>query len=106
MATFQYVDQTAALAAYLVIAVIVAASAFVAAEWTRDAGTPAPNYCGRLALAAGILWPVMMIGLAELASLMMIRKFGVQTQLTPKPCGCRGMARTSSPAALHPTTCS
>jgi hypothetical protein len=68
------VDEMTATAFYLVISVICAVSAFVVAEWSRDEETPAPNYCRRLALAAGLLWPVVTIGLAQLFSLIMIQR--------------------------------
>jgi hypothetical protein len=68
------VDEITATAVYLVISMVCAVSAFVVAGWSRHEGSPAPNYCGRLALAAGLLWPVVMIGLAQLFSLIMIQR--------------------------------
>lgn len=77
-------DEKTAAAAYLAISTVVAVSAFLVAEWSRHAGTPAPNYGGRLALVVGFLWPVITIGMAQLLSLMMVRRIFLHKAANPE----------------------
>jgi hypothetical protein len=55
------------IASCLVVAVIVAVAAFFASEWIRLPGAPAPDRLGLVALSAGLLWPVLVVGLAQWA---------------------------------------
>lgn len=55
------------IASYAVVAVIVAAAAFFVSEWIRLPGAPAPDRLGLVALSAGLLWPVLAVGLAQWA---------------------------------------
>ena len=55
------------IASYVVVAVIVAAAAFLMSEWIRVPGGPAPDRLGLVALLAGLLWPVLAVGLAQWA---------------------------------------
>jgi len=55
------------IACYAFIAVIVATAAFLVSEWIRLPGTPAPDRLGLVALLAGLLWPVLAVGLAQWA---------------------------------------
>ncbi len=50
---------------YLIISMIVATAAFLASEWIRLPGAPAPDHTGALAVVAGLLWPVLAIGLVQ-----------------------------------------
>ncbi len=52
---------------YFAVAVIAAAAVFLAAEWVREPGTRAPDHPGRTALAAGLLWPIVLVGLGQCA---------------------------------------
>lgn len=53
------------IAFYLVVTTIVAAAAFLLSEWIRLPGTPAPEHVGAVAVLAGLLWPVLAIGLIQ-----------------------------------------
>ena len=61
------------VAGYCVIAVLVAALVLVAADWVRPAEVAGPRYAVLLSLAAGMLWPVLCIGLVQLAVLAVLR---------------------------------
>lgn len=50
---------------YVVAAAIVAVAAFLLSEWVREPGTQAAERPGLIAVLAGLLWPVMAIGLAQ-----------------------------------------
>lgn len=52
---------------YLIIAAVVAMATFVAAEWFREEYIAAPDYPGVMSAVAGMLWPVLLLGLSELA---------------------------------------
>lgn len=58
---------------YGAVAVAAAALTFVAADWFREPGTPAADHPGRIALLTGLLWPVVMIGLAQWAAIARLR---------------------------------
>lgn len=51
---------------YLIIAAVVAMAIFVAAAWFREEHVAAPDYPGVASAVAGMLWPVLLIGLSEL----------------------------------------
>lgn len=53
--------------AYIVIAALVAVSIFLAANWFRQQHVAAPDHPGATAVVAGLLWPALLIGMAELA---------------------------------------
>ena len=53
--------------AYIVVAALVAVSAFVAANWFRQQHVATPEHPGATAVLAGLLWPAVLIGIAELA---------------------------------------
>lgn len=53
------------LATYSATAVIVGAALFVFAEFLRRPGTPASPRPGLWATAGGLLWPVLVIGVAQ-----------------------------------------
>jgi hypothetical protein len=60
---------------YLAVALLFAASAFVAAEWViRPEHASRPNRAGVICLVIGILWPMIFLGLVELMALITIRK--------------------------------
>lgn len=50
---------------YGVVAVAVAIAAFLTAEWVREPGTAAPDTPGVLAVVTGVLWPVILLGVAQ-----------------------------------------
>lgn len=52
---------------YAVTALIVAVAAFLLAEWIREPGTPAPDHPGAIALVAGALFPVVIVGALQWA---------------------------------------
>lgn len=53
------------LIVYAIIAVTVAVAVFVAAEWFREFGAAAADHPGVLAAIGGLIWPVLLVGLAE-----------------------------------------
>lgn len=52
---------------YLIIAVVVAMAIFVSACWFREEHVAAPDHSGMMSAVAGMLWPVLLVGLSELA---------------------------------------
>lgn len=50
---------------YGIVALAVAATALLVAEWVRKPGSPAPDHPGFFAALAGLLWPAVIIGLAQ-----------------------------------------
>lgn len=58
---------------YGTIAIVVAAAAFVAAEWLRTPTVPAPDRPASVAVAAGLLWPVLIAGLVQLGVFAFVR---------------------------------
>ena len=52
---------------YLVVAAAVAIATFLLSEWVRLPGASAPDHLGLMAVAAGLLWPVLAVGLAQFA---------------------------------------
>lgn len=55
---------------YLAMAVVVAAVALVSAGWFRDAHVTAPDRPGVTAAVAGLLWPVVLVGVVELLAVV------------------------------------
>lgn len=53
------------IASYLAVATIASVTVFLVAEWFREPGAPAPDHPGRIALIAGLLWPMLLLGLAQ-----------------------------------------
>ena len=58
---------------YGTVAAAVATVTFVAADWFREPGARAADHPGRIALVAGLLWPVVMVGLAQWAAIARLR---------------------------------
>ena len=54
---------------YFSVAVTVGGSVFVAAEWVRIGTADPPDDPGLTCLFAGVLWPVLILGVAELGVL-------------------------------------
>jgi len=54
-------------AGYLVIAAVVAMVIFVSACWFREEHFAAPDNPGVISALAGMLWPVLLIGVSEMA---------------------------------------
>lgn len=46
---------------YAVVAWTVAVGVFLAGEWVRAPGSPAPDSPGLFAIAAGVLWPLLVV---------------------------------------------
>lgn len=61
------------LTLYGAVAMIVAAAAFLVGEWVRQPAVPAPDHPGALALAAGLLWPLLAAGLVQLGVVTLIQ---------------------------------
>jgi len=54
-------------ASYLIIATFVAMVTFVAAGWFREEHVAAPDHSGAMSALAGMLWPVLLVGMSEMA---------------------------------------
>jgi len=61
------------IALYGVMAATVAVATFLAAEWFRDPGAPAPDHPGVLAAVTGLLWPVVVPGAAQCGLIVAIQ---------------------------------
>lgn len=55
------------LGIYIVVALFVAVSIFLSANLFRQQQIAAPEHSGGTAILAGLLWPALLIGIAELA---------------------------------------
>ncbi|MCW2649081.1 MAG: hypothetical protein JWR32_57 [Mycobacterium sp.] len=62
------------LSVYLIGAVVTATGALVAAESLGDGRMPRPRHRGWLTVSAGALWPVLLIGLVQLAVVAAVAK--------------------------------
>lgn len=58
---------------YLGVALFCAAAVFLFAEWSREPGVTAPDNPGVLAVIAGLVWPVLILGIAQLAAVAAAR---------------------------------
>ena len=54
-------------AGYLIVAAFVAMATFVAAGWFREEHVAAPDHSGVMSALAGMLWPVLLVGMSEMA---------------------------------------
>lgn len=61
------------ISGYLAMAVFVAAVALVAAGWFRDLHVAAPDRPGVTAAVAGLLWPIVLVGIVELLAVIGLR---------------------------------
>lgn len=52
--------------AYVAVAALVAMAIFLAACWFREEHVAAPDFPGVISAVAGILWPVLLVGLSEM----------------------------------------
>ena len=52
---------------YIAIAAVVALTVFVASNWLRQEYAAAPDHSGMTSAVAGLLWPALVLGVAELA---------------------------------------
>lgn len=72
------------IACYLAVAMTAAVALFLAAEWIREPRTRAPEHPGRTALLGGLLWPLVLIGLAQCALVVAIHnRWGVSRRPVP-----------------------
>ena len=55
--------------AYIGVAALVAISIFLAANWFRHQRVATPERSGATVVLAGLLWPGLLLGIAELALL-------------------------------------
>lgn len=53
------------IAIYAALATVAAVAVHLLAEWHRDPGVPAPDRPGLCAVAAGLLWPLLVLGIAQ-----------------------------------------
>ena len=52
---------------YLIVAALVAMATFVGASWFRAEHVAAPDHPGVMSALAGMLWPVLLVGMSEMA---------------------------------------
>lgn len=60
---------------YLTVAALVAAAAFVIADYLRIDGEVAPDSPGTTSLVAGALWPIFVVGATELAFVAFVSRW-------------------------------
>ncbi len=60
------------MSVYAVAGVAAAIAVFLAAEWLRMPGVPAPDNPGRYAIAAGLIWPILLLGIAQWGLIAMV----------------------------------
>lgn len=53
------------ISSYAVVAVVSAVAVFLLTEWFRTPGVPAPEHTAWYAAIAGLLWPVVLVGIAQ-----------------------------------------
>ncbi len=80
------------VAGYGVVALVVAALAFVAANWARAEDVAVPDHIVGFSIIAGIVWPVLGIALIQLAALTGARRL-VHLAAQPGPL----------PSPVHPS---
>lgn len=74
---------------YLIVAALVAMATFVGACWFREEHLVAPDHSGVTSALAGMLWPVVLIGISEMALVWWacrvpgIRRLGLATPAPP-----------------------
>ena len=59
---------------YAAVAVVVAVAAPMLAERLRTPGVPAPNNPSLYAVLAGLLWPVLLVGVAQWAAIAAVAR--------------------------------
>jgi hypothetical protein len=52
---------------YAGVALTVTVAMFLASEWMREPGSPAPDNPGLFAVTAGLLWPILLIAVVQCA---------------------------------------
>ena len=60
------------MSVYAAVAVVAAIAVFLLAEWLRMPGGPAPDNPARYAVIAGLLWPVVVLGIAQWGLIAMV----------------------------------
>jgi hypothetical protein len=60
------------MSVYAAAAVVAAIAVLLLAEWLRMPGGSAPDNPGRYAIIAGLLWPVMVLGIAQWCLIAMV----------------------------------
>lgn len=70
------------LGVYFLLAAMATVGIFVAACWFREDHIAAPEHPGVVSILAGLLWPVLLVGLAELAVVYLT---GRDAGLAPEP---------------------
>lgn len=60
------------MSVYAAAGVTAAIAVFLAAQWLRTPGVPAPDNPGRYAILAGLLWPVVLLGIAQWGLIAMV----------------------------------
>ena len=54
---------------YLIVAAVVAVATVVCGCWFREENIAAPDHPGVMSALAGMLWPVLLVGMSEMALL-------------------------------------
>ena len=78
-----------AIAVYSALAIVAAVAVFLLAEWLRQPGTPAPDCPGRCAIAAGLLWPILVVGVAQWGLIAAVRARICAADIPAGPGGIR-----------------
>ena len=71
------------IALYGVAAVTAAVATFLVAGRMREPGAPAPDNAGRFAALAGVLWPLMVMGAAQVGILVTMHHSHGRAEVLP-----------------------
>lgn len=73
------------IALYVGVAAVISVAAFLLVEWCRKPGVAASRRPGLLAVATGLLWPVLLLGAAQwgVVAAAHWRRHGVGQPRTP-----------------------
>jgi hypothetical protein len=88
------------LTVYLCGWLVTTIGALVAVNWFSDRRTSSPLAHGSLAVLAGVLWPVLVVGFAELVAIVIVSRRMRTTVAHRDDCAS---AEHDAPAATAPT---
>jgi len=83
------------IAFYAALAMVTATAVFLLADRLREPGVPTPHRPGRWAMVAGLLWPVLVVGLAQCGLIVIVRK---RLRRATRPSGTGGTRAVPLPA--------
>lgn len=76
---------------YAALAIVSAIAWFLVAEWLREPGAPASGCQGRCATVAGLLWPVVLVGIVQWGLIIAVQSWLRGSVRTASASGTRGI---------------